>query len=353
MKILCYVHAYSGHGREAGAETTMADLLESLVARGWEATVLLSESKNPVQPYERNGVKVLQETDWKQLNAEVAKTDVLISHLECSERTAIVARRSRKPIVQLIHNTMWQTTGYLAEGCDLAIYNTQWVADYHNTSKRNPLISLPQKSTEMMGQRIVFKSRNDGDWAHIVLHPQIDPVKYVWGINGPHDCIGMVNFHEMKNPHVFFEMARRFPDLKFLGLKGGYGEQLIEDCPNVEILENTEHIGRDFYSRLRLLLVPSMYESFGRVAVEAAAQGVPTIASPTPGLKEALGCYGVFADPKDIDSWEKAIKDHLNPVVPSVGVGGARALSQHWADQSELETERLNVALTELVNRLG
>ena len=40
-------------------------------------------------------------------------------------------------------------------------------------------------------------------------------------------------------------------------------------------------------------------ESYGRVAVEAACCGIPTIAHPTPGLVESLGEAGIFVDRND------------------------------------------------------
>ena len=55
--------------------------------------------------------------------------------------------------------------------------------------------------------------------------------------------------------------------------------------------------------------MPSEYESFGRTAIEAAASGIPTVAAPTPGLKESLGDAGIFCDLRNTDAWVKAIKD--------------------------------------------
>ncbi|WP_262928542.1 glycosyltransferase family 4 protein [Streptomyces sp. CBMA152] len=49
-----------------------------------------------------------------------------------------------------------------------------------------------------------------------------------------------------------------------------------------------EHV----YSRSRVILMPSLYESWGRVAVEAFASGIPVIAHTTPGLVESMGEAG-------------------------------------------------------------
>lgn len=53
--------------------------------------------------------------------------------------------------------------------------------------------------------------------------------------------------------------------------------------------------------------MPSYYESWGRVAVEAMSLGIPVIAHPTPGLKESLGDAGLFANRDSIDQWVRLI----------------------------------------------
>jgi len=111
---------------------------------------------------------------------------------------------------------------------------------------------------------------------------------------------------------MFYELAARNPDIQFLGVKGGYGEQMIEDLPNVTIQENTTIFGDDVYSRTKVLLMPSKYESFGRTAIEAAASGIPTIAHPTPGLIESLGDGGLFCDRTDVDLWDKTLKELMS-----------------------------------------
>src|SRR5690606_1734320 len=54
------------------------------------------------------------------------------------------------------------------------------------------------------------------------------------------DRITLVNLFESKGGHVFWQLAERMPDLRFLGVRGGYGEQVIRDggFPNVEIVDN-------------------------------------------------------------------------------------------------------------------
>ncbi|MEO0937505.1 MAG: glycosyltransferase family 1 protein [Pseudomonadota bacterium] len=64
----------------------------------------------------------------------------------------------------------------------------------------------------------------------------------------------------------------------------------------------------DILRRANGLLFPSFAEGYGLPAVEAAANGVPVIASDLPVFREVLGNIPVYASPHDGYQWEKAIK---------------------------------------------
>ena len=71
------------------------------------------------------------------------------------------------------------------------------------------------------------------------------------------------------------------------------------------------------------LLFPSMAEGFGLPPVEAAALGIPVVASDLPVLREVLGDYPIYLDPADSYSWLETIKtlslldarDHRKPAL--------------------------------------
>ena len=104
------------------------------------------------------------------------------------------------------------------------------------------------------------------------------------------------------------------PDHKFIGVLGGYAKrkQLEGNFPNVTYLDNTPDI-KSIYAKTRVLLMPSAAESYGMVAIEGAASGIPTIAAPTPGLRESLQDAGTFVERADIDGWVNAIKELDDP----------------------------------------
>lgn len=324
--IVAYVHAYVPH-HNAGAETTMHDILKNLVSKGWEAHVVIKPERfsftaNKVvderPEYWIDGVHVIPAIDKRTLLHYVPKADVTISHLECSQRTHILSKSYGIPSVHLVHNTHPLTVQWMASS-DALIINTDWIANE------------PE-----------FKSF---DKPVLVVHPPVNPEEYETKRGKK---VALVNLWEDKGSKVFYELAKRFPGVEFLGVKGGYGEQVIEDLPNVTIMEHTPDT-EQFYSQTKVLLMPSKYESYGRVGVEAMASGIPVIAHPTPGLKESLGDAGTFADRDDIDAWETALRDTLKPA--KYGKLSKQALTQSKALKSISEGQMsfVDVFLNELI----
>lgn len=312
MHAVCYVHAYVPT-HMAGAETTIHDLNRALVSAGWEVTVLLSRPSEPpvTAPYSIDGVRVVPYRDKHQPWELFETADVVLSHLDSSERAAYMTRQMGKPLVNVVHNTMWQTEGYLSLGCELAVYNTDWVREHHDNAKNGAVAAVAT-----VGQ-VVWQARKSSDWDSVVVHPPIEASRYEIPENDPAErpYVTLVNLwagadggFSGKGPHILYALAEALPGQKFAGVVGGYGAQDIRSgVKNVRIFEHTSDI-TSVYAQTKVLLMPSRYESFGRVAVEAAASGVPTLANPTEGLVEALGPDGLFCDLDDLDQWVSALK---------------------------------------------
>ncbi|RTE48208.1 glycosyltransferase [Actinobaculum sp. 352] len=83
------------------------------------------------------------------------------------------------------------------------------------------------------------------------------------------------------------------------------------------------------------VLVPSHTETFGLIALEAAASGVPVIASEVSGLREAVvhGKTGLLVPNRDPASWAAAIESLVNDPDYAARLGDAgrrRALTLSW-----------------------
>jgi glycosyltransferase involved in cell wall biosynthesis len=132
------------------------------------------------------------------------------------------------------------------------------------------------------------------------------------------DMITLVNANQNKGVHQFLELARRMPKRRFLGVLPYYGElQVPPSPPNIEWVPFDDDI-RNILKRTRVLLVPSYYESFGRIAVEAMINGIPVLYSKpmakskypggsTEGMQEWIGEAGIACDRDVPDEWMAAI----------------------------------------------
>src|SRR5690606_41527203 len=91
------------------------------------------------------------------------------------------------------------------------------------------------------------------------------------------DGVTLINLYPPKGAATFWTLAERMPDVKFLAVIGGYGHQDVRELPNVEVMPNIpgRRMRDEVYARTKILLMPSEYESWGRVGVEAMASGIP------------------------------------------------------------------------------
>jgi len=86
--------------------------------------------------------------------------------------------------------------------------------------------------------------------------------------------------------------------------------------------------------------VPSLYEPFGLVAVEAAAAGAPLVVSDTGGLREVVddGVTGLRAPAEDVGAWVSAIDRQLSDEMAARRMARearGRSAASSWADNAE------------------
>ena len=144
------------------------------------------------------------------------------------------------------------------------------------------------------------------DSPSVVVYPPIELSDFT---TTPGDRVTLVNMNEAKGASLFLEIVKSMPHLQFLGVTGMWGKQVLpsEPLPNLEVI-NAAADPREVYGRTRVLLVPSRRETFGRVAVEAGASGIPVVATPNPGTIEALGDAALYAQRNDLEGWIRAIE---------------------------------------------
>jgi glycosyltransferase involved in cell wall biosynthesis len=283
MKILAYVHGYPPT-LNGGAEIMLHQVLLELKSRGHDVAVI-TDNPGAVEyeeillfPVDENSSKEIELFNW---------CDLVFTHLDHSLRVIHLGKKYKKQVVHLVHN--------------------DWVEilhkDYH--LHENHKID-PEVAALAIANSNWVKNTINPDIESIVVNPPTKLEKY--RTETTKEFVTLINLHGTKGGDLFWELAQKMPNVQFMGVKGGWGDSILKSgFSNVTILENTTDI-KSVYAKTRILIMPSTYESWGRVAVEAACSGIPVIATPMPGPKESLGSAAIFADTQNFSEWCEAIQ---------------------------------------------
>ncbi len=284
VTVLALVDRYPPH-QNAGAEWYLHHCLRDSVDRGHQAVVATSTKA----PYVFEGVEVVPHRDAQEW---APHADVVVGHLLWTREVVTFASRHELPLVYLSHNDHqvehWEVG---PDNVTVLVSNALWVAEREREWVR----------------------RDRGRWASqpwsgptATVRPPVLTADYQLDRDpAAAEYVTLVNVYPEKGSATFYALARRSPQRRFLGVEGAYGQQVKPEKrdSNVAWQPQTARIRDDAYARTRVLLMPSVYESWSRCSMEAIASGVPVIAHPTPGLRESLGGAGIFLDRDDIDAW--------------------------------------------------
>ena len=301
MNVIWSIHLYPPT-HNCGSEWMAHRVNKFLISKGHKVRVILHYYKGDIYDYE--GVEVFPATG----SVDAYRwADCVITHLDMTQYTIIMAKTAQRPIVHFVHNDIPYSSIMNSAVKVSCVYNSQWIAD-----------------------KIGYNA------PAFILHPPCDAEDYK--IESTKEYITLVSLNERKGGYRLYEIAKAMPDKKFLGVIGSYdnpGDQKLQQMdivnmlmqlPNVTIVPNTPDILAT-YKRTRILLMPSDYESWGRTATEAMCSGIPVICTPTPGLKENCGNAAIYVgsqldecNPGDaqvdlgpVQDWVKAIRNLDNP----------------------------------------
>lgn len=175
-----------------------------------------------------------------------------------------------------------------------------------------------------------------GRYRKIVTPPPIDPARYR---TKPGRMVGLSLSSPWKGGAVVAAIARGLPQHRFLVVKDGRGNgvSLFRGLSNVQMVDFMDP--RDFYSQCRVQLFPSKSESYGRVGVEGAISGIPLVASPDPGIREAMGGHGIYIPRTDVRKWASTVNTLMTDTkawkAASADVAKRGAQVDYEADQAE------------------
>jgi glycosyltransferase involved in cell wall biosynthesis len=273
----------------AGADNMMHTVHVDLLQRGHNVTVVALETREGLEPQEViDGINVIRFKQDRGYDIVVRavqqaqpKPDVLFTQFGLQPYVIEHASITGYPVVVWCHGDY----GYhhtvqsgLTEGVDLFVFNSTTM---YEECGRNP--------------------------KHVIVNPPVDRDRVLAKERDPKK-ITLINLCEWKGGEIFRELARRLPKYKFLGVEGGYGEQVVDDLPNnMRVLEHGQDM-KEVYAATKILLMPSSKESFGMAGLEAHLNGIPVIASDLPNVHESFGKAALFVERDDLDGWVKAIK---------------------------------------------
>ncbi|MFD3848186.1 glycosyltransferase family 4 protein [Streptomyces microflavus] len=283
VRVVAWIH-YGVPYRCAGSETMLQTMMRTLQDAGMGVLVVCSSMPEAPPSWSVDGVPYVHlGPHAAELLIRRVAPQVVVTHHNYAPRAVALARTVGARSALLMHSDHAFSARVLAARPDLVVYNTEWVRE-----------------------SLAARYREVGETPGLVVHPPVIPGEH--RTDRPGARVTLVNLNRDKGVEAFRDVARALPHLPFLGVAGAHGQQVRDGMPaNVQLVGQTSQMREEVWARTRLLVAPSVYESYGMGAVEAIASGIPVLAHPTPGLREALGDAGVFIDRADLDGWVEAV----------------------------------------------
>lgn len=292
LRIVAHTVSYQPK-RRIGAELATHALLSHMAGSRW-ASVVVPHTLPVAVPRMLDGVCVA----GYQM-AQHSRPDIVLAHASYTVQARDMATAWRARMVVAGHGGPpgWLANKVVAGFPDLVIANSETM----------------RVSLERCGMPV-----------H-VCRPLVWPEDHVTDRPTNGRYITLVNGSIDKGGVLVRQLAAANPDLNFLVVGGGYGIEPpnITDPLNLTLLPHGTRMS-DVWRETRILVMPSKDESWGMVAVEAMANGIPVIGSTALGLAECLGPNNPGVDIKDFDGW----------------VDRLRAVDADWGEHSMLAVRR-------------
>lgn len=268
---------------KAGAEITAHELNKYLVAAGWRVIIVLHDWKQE----SLDGVELVKfDAEEGPKQEELFKAaDVFFCQNYVAQDALKVLEPYGKPVVYFLHiEKEKQDVLQTRFGVPLAVvYNSL------TQKEQNPTVH-PSTIVRPFIEWSSFK-------------PRFREIQ-----NGP---VILLNCNENKGGKVLQNLAAQMRDVPFVGVRGAYSKQLDSDSAQPANLTYRPLVEdpRPIYEEAGVVIMPSKSESWGRVALEAMASGVPVIVSTAGGLRESTGgAAAATCRIDDMTCWSQTIR---------------------------------------------
>jgi glycosyltransferase involved in cell wall biosynthesis len=257
---------------------------------------------------------------WRVLRRE--KPDILHTHNpKPGVYGRIVGKLARVPIVVNTVHGLYVTpdSSILKRGI---VYMLEWIASRFSDAE---LIQSPEDFYFLLERRIVSRSKlrllgNGVDLERFRPDPaRRDEVRKELGLKDDQIAVGLVaRLVEEKGVPELIEAAERLGD-RYVVFVVGPRDPEKSDAVSEELLSKAESNGVRFlgmrrdveriYQAMDLFVLPSHREGFPRAAMEAAASGLPVIATNIRGCRQVVedGITGFLFPVRDVDALTEAI----------------------------------------------
>ncbi|CFJ23323.1 transferase [Mycobacterium tuberculosis] len=265
------------------------------------------------------------------------------------------------PMVSTIHATeAGRHSGWVSGALSRQVHAVESWLVRESDSLITCSASMNDEITELFGPGLaeITVIRNGIDaarWPFAARRPRTGPAEllYVGRLEyekGVHDAIAALPRLRRTHPGTTLTIAG----------EGTQQDWLIDQARKHRVLRATRFVGHLDHTELLALLhradaavLPSHYEPFGLVALEAAAAGTPLVTSNIGGLGEAVinGQTGVSCAPRDVAGLAAAVRSVLDH--PAAAQRRARAARQRLTSDFDWQTVATATAQVYLAAKRG
>jgi len=289
---------------------------------------------------------------WRALREE--RPDILHTHNpKPGVYGRIVGRLAGVPIVaNTVHGLYATPESSLVKR--VIVYTLEWIASRFSDIE---LIQSPEDHELLWRRRIMPRSKlrllgNGVDLGRFHPDPDLrDEVRRELGLTASQIAVGLVaRLVEEKGVPELIEAAGRLDD-RYVVFIVGPRDQEKSDAVSEALLEQAEADGVRFlgmrrdveriYQGLDMFVLPSHREGFPRAAMEAAASGLPVIATDIRGCRQVVEdeVNGLLFPVMDVDALTRAI-DRVGSDEGMRGLMSQRSVERARADFDEREIVR-------------
>ena len=284
MKIVGYLHSCPPM-RTVGGEMMTLRLLNHSAEQGHDVVIIVRELEND-RMYGKVQLLAGHPASHQPILRALNNADVIVTHPEIADGPfRYTTRIMHTPLVGIVHNLRKRTMhGLRTRPAMHVVANSYYTAE------------------------LLYETEDLGDRDPTIIHPPTRPPSPpVDGL--PRAFCTVVNLSAAKGSAMLRKLVRELPEVQFLAVLGGHGDQEVpkNDNNNVTLYGHFAGLGLPF-GLTRVLIAPSLDETYGMTVAEATALGIPVVASDIPAHREALGPSATYVDPRDTEGWIDAVR---------------------------------------------